>query len=283
MIPRDRAEAFRFFVSRHRVFLACAVLGLLGLCAALLLTSGRSADTLYRDALEAASRGDLPGALEILEQLTHEYPGWKRLDEACFRTGSLRAEARDLQGALAAWDTLVRRFPESPVAPLALERMADLLYDEIGDRRQAVALWKRLVTAAPQDPRADRFRFRISGYLLTVENPESALFEFRPLLDGANDPHLRNLIALNLATLHFNRKNMPQAEALLAGILAHAHCPSCSDPARVLLADIFESEGRLREAAAALEPVGAAAMGADEKTRRLDRIRRKADQEPPGR
>lgn len=281
MIPRDRVEAFRFFLSRHRAFLVCASLGLLVLCAILLLVSGRSAETLYREALETANRGDVPGALEILEHLTRDFPRWKRLDEALLRMGSLRAEARDLQGALAAWDTLARRFPDSPLSAVALERTAGLLYDEIGDRRQAVALWKRRVADAPDAPESDRFRFRISGYLLTVENPESALFEFGPLLDGARDPHLRNLIALNLATLHFSRRNAPQAEALLAGILVHAHCPACTDPARVLLADILESEGRLSEAASALEPVGNTVMGADEKARRLDRIRRKAEQEPP--
>lgn len=283
MIPRDRTEAIRFFISRHRVFLACASLGLFALCAILLLSSGRSAETLYREALETASRGDVSGALEILERLTQDYPHWKRLDEAYLRMGSLRAETRDLQGALAAWDALARRFPESPLSAVALERTADLLYDEIGDRRQAVALWKRRVETAPDAPVSDRFRFRISSYLLTVENPESALFEFQPLLDGARDPHLKNLIALNLATLHFNRRNAPQAEALLAGVLAHAHCPACTDPARVLLADVLESEGRLHEAAATLEPVGAAVMGADEKARRMDRIRRKADQDPPAR
>jgi tol-pal system protein YbgF len=117
-----------------------------------------TADEAYEAALGAYRRGSLATAREGFQEFLRIAPDDARAPDAQFYVGE--SYSRDPDAAIAAYQRVVDRWPESPRAPAALLRMARLEIAR-GDRTQARAHLNRILRSYPRSDEADEARTQL--------------------------------------------------------------------------------------------------------------------------
>lgn len=95
----------------------------------------------------------------------------------------------DAEGAIAAWEALIERFPDNPqfLRAFAIERVA------LGQNEQAISLYRQILTLNPDDAEAQLALVRLSSADLPIYKRLDAL---APLIDDANVSLDRKIKAL---------------------------------------------------------------------------------------
>jgi len=117
-----------------------------------------SADEAYQTALGAYRRGSLSTARDGFLEFLRIAPDDPRAPDAQFYVGE--SYSRDPDAAIAAYQRVVDRWPESPRAPAALLRMARLEIAR-GDRAQARTHLNRILRSYPRSDEADEARTQL--------------------------------------------------------------------------------------------------------------------------
>lgn len=166
-------------------------------------------------------RGD---ATRVLTLLLARYPTYARADDAAFLLASLH---RDLERPAASAEVLkglLRRHPESSLAPDALVLLGDHAFDDRGDPVAALRIYRR-ATAYRDSPLYSYARYRLAWCLYNVGEYEPAIDAMKSVaLDslqngdeerslGLGDEALRDLVRF-----YADADQAADAEAFLVGL-----------------------------------------------------------------
>jgi len=101
-------------------------------------------------------------ALGYLERVVDGYPESPLVDDAMFRAGKLRLELGDVDEAIAMCASVAERFSESRLAPLAIEKLGDIYWEEKGDGKRALEEYTRGLDLYPSSLIAPRVRDKLA-------------------------------------------------------------------------------------------------------------------------
>lgn len=212
-----------------------------------------SADLALEKALYLASRRD-PGALPALERFILDHPQHPRLAEARLASAntSLESAQPDPAFARAQLDSIPSAAP-LPAASLAIARMR--LAGGENDWKTAIRVADQFLAAYPSDPRAIDVRFERGNACFQNKDYNEAQLSLGKLAAEAPDspfaaPAL--LLAARSAMLGATSQAREQSLALFDRLIA-TQSP-LADLARLEKADSQIKLGRLRDAAAGLDP-----------------------------
>lgn len=148
---------------------------------ALLLKEKRYFDRQAKIKLELAEGYNLSGdpekALRAYQEIITDYPKTEESAKALYQTGLIYQDKKeDLKGAKDFFDKAKEEKPGSEVAKLALQRSADI--SKLEEYRTSLS--------SPESEEAAKTRFLLAEFYLTQMNkPESALAEYRSLVESA--------------------------------------------------------------------------------------------------
>jgi tol-pal system protein YbgF len=117
--------------------------------------SPEDAQALYDAALGAYRRGSMSTARQGFEEFLRAAPGHRQAADAQFYVGE--TYAREPERAIAAFDRVLERYPDSQRAPTALLRIGKIELER-GNRTQARARFNQLVRAYPRSESATEAR-----------------------------------------------------------------------------------------------------------------------------
>ena len=108
----------------------------------------REAQAVYDEAYTFYHQGKYPQAEARFEEFLAESPQSELSDNAQFWIGASRFERGDYRGALEAFRRTVERYPEANKVPDALYKMGQA-FEELHETSQAVAVYDELVRRYP--------------------------------------------------------------------------------------------------------------------------------------
>ncbi len=108
----------------------------------------RSAQAVYDEAYTFYHQGKYPQAEARFEEFLAESPQSELSDNAQFWIGAARFERGDFNGALAAFRRTVERYPAANKVPDALYKMGES-FERLNERGQALAVYDELVRRYP--------------------------------------------------------------------------------------------------------------------------------------
>ncbi len=126
------------------------------------LEPGEPNELLYRQAVEAYTKGESERAIEGFQQVIRRCPGDDRCPSAYYLLGESYALQKDYLQAILAFEMVIREYPSSQEVPRALYREV-LIYHTIRQPRLAKAALKKLLTSFPHSREARLLRPRPKG------------------------------------------------------------------------------------------------------------------------
>ena len=175
----------------------------------------------YRVA-EALRDQDQPAeALPLYEKALAADPEGETAPYAWVGVGWCRVEG-DARQALAAWRTVLTKFPDSPAAPLALEGMvaAGAKLFDAEDYAGAEALYREIVDGHPDAEVAVAAQYGLAWALLRQEKADEALPLFAAVATASPDADVAADARYRAARVHVERDENQQAVALLEPLRA---------------------------------------------------------------
>ncbi len=97
-------------------------------------------------------------ALAVLDTLLSVFPDAQISDDALMKKGDVLRGQKRFAGALAAYDTLEARFPESHLVPVCKLKAAEIHAKELRDTERAVSEYEEIITRFPETSFAVRAR-----------------------------------------------------------------------------------------------------------------------------
>jgi tetratricopeptide (TPR) repeat protein len=110
----------------------------------------------YAEFLCFAEMGD--SALVVLDTLLSVFPGAQISDDAVMKKGDVLRTQKKFVEALAQYDSLEARFPESHLVPVCKLKAAETYVRELRDKERAIAEYEEIVTGFPETSFAVRAR-----------------------------------------------------------------------------------------------------------------------------
>jgi tetratricopeptide (TPR) repeat protein len=179
---------------------------------------------------------DWAGAGVLLEQALADLPPGTARDEVLFLAGDARMKRGEGEAAVAHFQELQTRFPESPWTARSAESTGELLLAQ-GRPQEAVASFRRFLAGAPATEQG-RVRYRLAVVLTLLEHPEEAAVEARGAAqDSLIDESLRE-DALRLWGEQAGAAGRPEQTREAWGIL-WARAPE-SEATRAILPELGE-------------------------------------------
>ncbi len=150
------------------------------------------------------------------------------------RARKAQFEDRDYPAAVAAYEDLVARFPDSAEAPEALSGIANIHHLNHFDPETAVPAYERLITAFPTSSYAEEARVRIGQCRARMGEYEAAVEECDRLLDEhPASAHVPLALVTKGSLLLFDLHDRHAAAALYSTLVeAHPETPQ-ADQARI--------------------------------------------------
>jgi tol-pal system protein YbgF len=117
---------------------------------------------LYRDAYETLQKGDLEGAQRKFEAFLKQYPNTEFSDNAQFWIGEIYSQKKDFEKAILEYEKVIVKYPEGDKIPAALFKQA-LAFLELGDKKNAKNLLKRVIERYPYSDQGDIAKKKLQG------------------------------------------------------------------------------------------------------------------------
>jgi tetratricopeptide (TPR) repeat protein len=116
---------------------------------------------LYADALLLERQKKYNEAVTALENLAERFPLSSVTDESLILLAELELMLGDPQGALVTLERVTFEFPDSHLAPVAMDRSADILAAQVGDTEQALDTYMEILTKYPRSYLVEEVRRKI--------------------------------------------------------------------------------------------------------------------------
>jgi tol-pal system protein YbgF len=117
---------------------------------------------LYRDAYETLQKGDLEGAQRKFEVFLKQYPNTELSDNAQFWIGEIYYLKKDFEKAILEYEKAIVKYPEGDKIPASLFKQA-LAFLELGDKKNAKNLLKRVIERYPHSDQVDIAKKKLQG------------------------------------------------------------------------------------------------------------------------
>jgi hypothetical protein len=139
----------------------------------------------YGAAKELESKGDLEGALDAYDAVAKSAD--KNAEDALFAAARLRAKLADTDGALEAFRSYRRRYPDGSYARVVAVHVLDLLVKK-GDDHEILDEANEFLVAYPNDLRAWRFRMARAAIAIKKGDCPSAVRDLDSVPDAEATP-----------------------------------------------------------------------------------------------
>ncbi len=106
---------------------------------------GRILDAAFRKGLARAEAKDADGAVAAFRAFAEAYPTDERAPQALAAVGDLLRGEKDFEGAIQAWRHVEGRYAKTPSAPQTLLKIALTLEDDLGRLEEAVKAYEELI------------------------------------------------------------------------------------------------------------------------------------------
>lgn len=203
--------------------------------------------TLLQQGIKLEQQDRLEPALECYARLSKRYAGTKQAAEALYRSGRiLQHDLGRYQRALISYLQLEKDYPHSGFVIPAQREAAELTKFRLGDCRQAIPVYQRLVEQAGE--RGDRYLYEIADCYVRLENWSQAAIEFEALLGSYPKSDRRALVTYRLADAWLLSNQRQKAREEFITLVKTYPDSALAQEARFRLAEMLEEEEHLKEA-----------------------------------
>jgi tol-pal system protein YbgF len=122
--------------------------------------SSAGVKNLYKDAYETYQKKDLDGARKKFEAFLKQYPNTELSGNAQFWMGEIYYQKKDFEKAILEYEKTITKYPETDKVPAALYKQA-LAFQELGDKKNARNLLKRVIERFPRSKQAEMARKKL--------------------------------------------------------------------------------------------------------------------------
>jgi TolA-binding protein len=222
--------------------------------AAILATAGyyifRPRDRVMMNQATAAIDDGYPGAaVEYLTRVVVEHPDSPLVPEALFMRGSVYQlyQSQHVE-AVTDFRELLERYPEHGHAREARQALATIFEKKVGNCRQAIVEYQRLIDDFERDEEDDLYQFRIARCFFELFNFEQAKLEFATLIKLYPDSDYVDDAYFNIANILQTQGALEEAKKSWALFLSRYPDSELSIDARFNLAATLEENEELEEA-----------------------------------
>ncbi|RMG16643.1 MAG: tetratricopeptide repeat protein [Deltaproteobacteria bacterium] len=205
------------------------------------------------EAQEASYRGDHERAKAILDASLESLRSRTDPEGLAARRRTLLLAGRTTQlflrkprEALAYFERLADEFPEADETFEARVRMAEILSQDLGDRRGALAQWKALVASFPKRPETDLYQYQVVRTLFALGDYGPAHTEARILRERFPDSEYIDDVRMLEGQALASMGQCGQAMETFQKVIDSGS--ELAPRAKVEIADCLETLGRDKEA-----------------------------------
>jgi tetratricopeptide (TPR) repeat protein len=264
------------FILNHLRF-AMVVLVIVFACTFLFVALNlKDAKALFQQAQEEMGTGHPEEALETLQRIERDFPGWAKIEEVYYLQGNiLYFHKNEIPNAIERWNRVLALNPHSPHDFTIQVRLAEIYQNVVGDNAEAVKHWRQLIHQYPDNPEIPRFRMNLADCYVKLDQYEVALLELKNLLTQLHDEHLRQQTTIRIAAIYYLRKSYQKARETLEPVVAHPHCDDCRHTALLIYTDILEIQEDYDKAVEILGQIPDNILSQQQKQQRIAEMRRK--------
>lgn len=113
-----------------------------------------SVEDAYKDAYETYQRGDYAAAREKFQRYLDVHPAAKYSENALYWIGESFYSEKNYEKAIVLYDDVVKKYPDGGKAPAALLKQG-MAFSALGDRKNANAIFKKVVERYPKSEQAE--------------------------------------------------------------------------------------------------------------------------------
>ena len=155
-------------------------------------------------------------------------------------------ESRDIDGALAAYQDVVTRFPQTPEAAEAQFRIGNVYHWDLIEPENAIKAYQKVIDAYPDMDYAIEATIRMGEAYARLREPDSALAVLRRVTDEYPDSSHAPRAKESLAGILLHDLNrVDEAKDVYDDILAHHADTESADDARLWLVHISQKQGAI--------------------------------------
>ena len=137
------------------------------------------------------------------------------------KLADLYLSIRKRNEAMPLLEEIVRNFPDSPKAPVALYRIGNILWNR-NDNSQALGYFTRLIKAYPEGAEADRAQFAAADILEAQGKSNEAIPLYRSLPKKFPNSQVRDDAIWRLAWLHYRSGKLGEANGTFKSLASNA-------------------------------------------------------------
>ncbi len=205
------------------------VLAALATHAKSLKTPDEQAEAFFLTGMSHVALQQWDAANEALSKSMEAQPRWRQADETLLNLARLRRRLKDLPGATATAERLIREFPESPLLDQAHYRLAEFQY-AAGKFKDSIANYQLVLKNWPQSPVTPFVLYGMGWAQIKSSELAPAIESFTRLLDSFPN---HQLVTQSLYARALARQQSGQFDAAITDIAAF----TAKNPARRELSD----------------------------------------------
>lgn len=134
----------------------------------------------------------------------------KKTPAAYYSQAETSREQGDLEGSIAALQTLVEKYPNHDLGPRSQYLIGEIYYNDLRDYDQAVAAYQRVVAVFPGSPQEARAQFMIGyTYANLLADYQAARQAYQNFLDRFPDHELAPSVQFELEYLGKDINEIP--------------------------------------------------------------------------
>jgi TolA-binding protein len=210
----------------------------------------------FRSAEAAWEQGDYRRSAALFREVAERHPEHRLAPEALFRLGRVTyLSLNDPREAIRVLRPLARGGADGPWARRAQQQLGEIFEVRLGDCRQAIVEYQRMISLDPRGEGSDGAQFAVARCSFSLGDYDQARSEYELLLERYPDSGLRPRALAGIANTWYVAGHFAQAVKLYGQAEREARDPALAAEAGFGVATSLEEAGDLAGALAQFERV----------------------------
>lgn len=202
-----------------------------------------------REAEDFKSQGRYRSALESYLFYTKTHPGDAKVPHALLEAGKIYTfNLHEPRKAVVLLKQLVANFPKSESTLEAQHLIADIVKNNLGDFRQALVEYQRLIDIAPDSPKNDEYQLQIANCYTMLGEHGQARVEYQALLRNHSQSPLIPQAVYQIANSFYIAGKYKEAVEHYQRVIQEFKDPDLVSKAKFGLASCYEEMDELPKA-----------------------------------
>lgn len=190
-----------------------------------------------------------PAAAELFQQLADRFPDSSYADDALWEAGLIQyVNLYEVDRARRTFDRLVEAYPESPRAPHAHLKLAEMYKVEMNETEPVILHLRAALRGDLALTERRDVQFELAQNYFLQGDYSRALSIFTTLAASLGDGDLGQWARVRAGTILQILRRYPESVQVLQQVLSRPECPSCQQQARLALVESYEFLDQLSKA-----------------------------------